>query len=236
MNYTKTFSSIKNKITNYFFSNFLKLFLKNNNNNKLKIIQIGFESSFKLKEEEEEEKELNFKLLNPFYEYFLKDEIKNKKDEDELIIIKNVCNIIYNKDIIEKKEISNERLNILKNELEFYEIIQSNILTENKNKIKEFKIIDLFKSLLKELEIISKNWTELNKIEILKFLKFRIELTKESLNLEKLNLKKLKIKSKILIIEKQKEFKINQFYKFKELNHKIIGRKYIYFNFLILLL
>ena len=91
MNYTKSFSSIKNKITNYLFSNFLKLFLKNNNNNKLKIIQIGFESSFKLKEEEE--KKLNFKLLNPFYEYFLKDEIKNKKVEDDLIIIKNVCNI-----------------------------------------------------------------------------------------------------------------------------------------------
>eukprot|EP01080_Neovahlkampfia_damariscottae_P009890 gene9890-2212_t len=191
-------------IKNYLFSNFLKLFLKKN---ELKIIQIGFECSIK-----EEGEDINVKLINPFYETLLIEE--NRK-----YIIKNVCEFIYKKEFIEKKEVSHERINMLRNELTFYELILNYILQDKREQKEDV----LFKSLLKELENISLNWNELNKIEIIKFLKLRIDLTKESLNLEKLNFKYLKKESKIKIIEKRKEFKINEFYKFKELNHSIIN-------------
>jgi hypothetical protein len=75
---------------------------------------------------------------------------------------------------------------------------------------------------LRELENISTNWNSIGREEILKFLKLRMELTKESIQLEKLNFIHLKKNSKIQIKEKKVKVEVEKFYKFQLLHHQIV--------------
>jgi hypothetical protein len=72
------------------------------------------------------------------------------------------------------------------------------------------------------LENISTNWNDLGREEILKFLKLRIELTRESIQLEKLNFTHLKKNSKIKIKEKKVKVEMEKFYKFQVFNHQMV--------------